>query len=320
MNRKLQIILMLNMIAFTLLFSNISSGNAATREWNAGEIFIWSEQYIVETEKINSKEGVSSYNKMEFDTEIKYNLTAIDTIDKEYDAYVSDTTTTLLRENLNYGADEFVEDNLPLDTSMNVEFDWNYETNQTVLYEFGFYIEPFVLIESDWAEINTGFAELFNLSEIVDTVSDPYEPILYNYTLSDVFGNSSMINIQGVKNNLNKSITKFTDTTTKFSIKFDFTGKIYDQTYNSTAGYDNNYLFDIYTTSLEFSYSEGGVLQKAVYKVDTQSTYDDLITHVTITSTMILGSLKSLTGNFALLAIIPAIGLIAVIARVKRNK
>ena len=320
MNRKLRIILMLNVIAFTLLLVNISSSQAATREWNAGGIYFWSSQSLTEISLTDNEQSVSQYQRIETDTEYKYNLTAIDTVAKEYDAYISTTAGTSFSGGIDYDAEDFVEDELPLDSSMDVDFNWNFETNETVLYNFDFYIDPFNLIEPGWSIINTGFAELFNLSEIVETVDDPFEPITYNLTLGDTFGNASLIKIQGVKNNLNKSIGKFTDTNTKFSFEFDFTGKMNDRVYNGTAGYYNYYLYDLYTVSGEFSYSEGGILQKAEYRFEYSSTNDDLVVHYIQTYVTVFGNLQSLTGNFALLAILPAIGLIAVIARVKRNK
>ncbi len=311
---------MLNVIAFTLLLANISSSQAATREWNAGGIYFWSVQGLTETSLTDNEQGVSHYQRIETDTEYKYNLTAIDTVAKEYDAYISTTGGTSFSGGIDYAAEDFVEDELPLDSSMDVDFNWNFDINETVLYSFDFEIDLFRLIEPDWAIINTGFAELFNLSEIVETVDNPFEPITYNLTLGDTFGNASLIKIQGVKNNLNKSIGKFTSTTTKFSFEFDFTGKMNARVYNGTAGYYNYYLYDLYTVFGEFSYSDGGILQKVEYRFEFQRTYDDLVTHYIETYTMVLGNLQSLTGNFALLAILPAIGLIAVIARVKRKK
>jgi len=314
---------MLNVIAFTLLLANISSSQAATREWNAGGIYFWSSQSLTETSLTDNEQGVSSFVSVESDMEYKYNLTAIDTVSKEYDAYVSTTSGRSFYSGVDYAAEDFVEDEIPLDSSMNVDFNWNFETNETVLYGFDFEIYLFRLIEPDWGVVNTGFAELFNLSEIVETVDDPFEPITYNLTLGDTFGNASLIKIQGVKNNLNKSIGKFTDTNTKFSFEFDFTGKMNDRNdrvYNGTAGYHNYYLYDLYTVFFEFSYSEGGILQKAEYRFEALSTYDDFVTHFVQTVTVVLGDLQSLTGNFALLAILPAIGLVAVIARVKRKK
>ncbi|MHA1156932.1 MAG: hypothetical protein ACTSQK_12565, partial [Candidatus Heimdallarchaeota archaeon] len=61
MNRKLRIILMLNVIAFTLLLANISSSQAATREWNAGGIYFWSSQSLTETSLTDNEQGVSSF-------------------------------------------------------------------------------------------------------------------------------------------------------------------------------------------------------------------------------------------------------------------
>ncbi len=320
MNRKLRIILMLNVIAFTLLLANISSSQAATREWNAGGIYIWSRQSLSETNLSDNEQGVNLYQRLETDTEYKYNLTAIDTVSKEYDAYISDTGSTYFDGGIDYAAEDFVEDELPLTNSVDVDFHWNFDTNETVLYSFDFALDPFKLIEPDWAVVNTGFAELFNLSEIVDTVIHPFDPIIYNLTLGDTFGNASLIKIQGVKNNLNKSIGKFTATNTKFSFEFDFTGKMHFRVYNGTAGYYNYYLCDLYTIFGEFSYSDGGILQKAVYRYEYQQTHDDLVSHFVYTSTMVFGTLQKLTGYFALFAIIPALGLLAVIVRVKRKK
>lgn len=311
---------MLNVIAFTLLLTNLSSSQAATREWNAGGIYMWSGQSLVETSLTDNEQDVRQYQRIETDVEYKYNLTAIDTVTKEYDVYISNSGGTSFSGGIDYAAEDFVDDELPLSSSMDVDFIWNFETNETVLYRFDFYLDPFKLIEPDWAIINTGFAELFNLSEIVETVTHPFEPIIYNLTLGDTFGNASLIKIQGVKNNLNKSIGKFISTNTKFSFEFDFTGKMNARVYNGTAGYHNYYLYDLYTIFGEFSFSDGGVLEKAEYRFEYIRTYEDLVTHYVETSIVVLGNLRSLTGNFAFLAILPAIGLIAVIARVKRNK
>ena len=311
---------MLNVIAFTLLLTNLSSSQAATREWNAGGIYMWSGQSLVETSLTDNEQDVRQYQRIETDVEYKYNLTAIDTVTKEYDVYISNSGGTSFSGGIDYAAEDFVDDELPLSSSMDVDFNWNFETNETVLYRFDFYLDPFKLIEPDWAIINTGFAELFNLSEIVETVTHPFEPIIYNLTLGETFGNASLIKIQGVKNNLNKSIGKFTSTNTKFSFEFDFTGKMNARVYNGTAGYHNYYLYDLYTIFGEFSFSDGGVLEKAEYRFEYIRTYEDLVTHYVETSIVVLGNLRSLTGNFAFLAILPAIGLIAVIARVKRNK
>lgn len=312
---------MLNMVAITLLLANFTGSQATTREWNAGDIYIWSIQGLTESQHTDNVQNVTEYMKIEVDSEEKHNLTAIDTVDKDYAAYITSVSSgTNFYGSIDYGADYFVEQELTVDDAFSVDFNWNYDTNETVLNSFSFDLEPYELIDPDWAVINTGFSELFNLSEIVDDVLNPYEPIIYNYTLADAFGNASRITIQGVKDNLNKSIDKFTDTTTKFSFAFDFTGKMNFPIWNGTAGYNNYYLYDIYTLSGEFSYSEGGILQKAEYRFETQTTHEDFVSHTITTATMVLGNLQSLTGNFAFLAILPAIGLIAVITRVKRNK
>ena len=311
---------MLNLVAITILLSNVASGQAATREWNAGDIYVWSGQTLVETAITDNEDGVSTYVRVETDTENKYNLTAIDTVAMEYDAYISTTGGTTFIGGIDYDADDFVEDEVTLPDSMDVDFNWNYETNETVFYDFDFYIAAFELVDPDWVVINNAFAELFNLSEIVDTVTNIYEPTIYNITLGDTFGNFTESRIQGVKNNLPKAIGKFSDSNTKFNFDFDLSGKIYDRVYNGTAGYYHYFAYDIYTITTEFSYSEGGILERMEYQIDYQSTYEDIVTRVTTTMTTVLGTLKSLTGNFAYLAVFPAIGLLAAIVRIKRKK
>ena len=143
---------------------------------------------------------------------------------------------------------------------------------------------------------------------------------VYNLTLGDTFGNMTEVKIQGVKNNLPKALGKFTAENTKFSFEFDLTGKIYNRVFNGTAGYYNYFKYDLYTIMGEFSYSDGGILQKAEYQSDFQTTYNDIVTRVITTNTLVSGTLKSLTGDFCYLAFLPAIGLITIIARRKQNK
>ncbi|MGC9779778.1 MAG: hypothetical protein HZR80_11090 [Candidatus Heimdallarchaeota archaeon] len=80
-------------------------------------------------------------------------------------------------------------------------------------------------------------SEMFNESEIVDTVVDPYEPLIHNITFGDFMSSVESFSIMN-KNTLAEAELQFKNNTRKWTFEFDLSNVLMDSVYNITLRYD----------------------------------------------------------------------------------
>lgn len=255
MRVKHKILMSTSFLVISVVLCSITSSQAALPSWGPDDIITWGQQITnyVEIEQIEYGKIINDYTYL---GDFTYNITAIDSVHKIYSFYKSGYSYKLLYSDRDYGAQVYSNNNLVLVNCMNVDYRWDYVKNQTRLYQISFNLPIWFLIEPDWAILNKGFQDVFNTSEIVETLADPYEPITYNWTLGDVCNDLS-IKIMG-RNTLEKGFYRFTETTNKWTFEFDASDTIHTRYNNGT---DLIYVpFDLYKITYELEYDDGGVL------------------------------------------------------------
>ncbi|MCE7745069.1 MAG: hypothetical protein GPJ52_08055 [Candidatus Heimdallarchaeota archaeon] len=319
MNRKIKILMLTNIVLVLLFFGNFTKTHAADREWQAGDIFTFTESiHIIATDydyEFDSQQQAESKIVNAF----THNVTEINLLSGRYWAISTDTSGPDGNPGYDFTMDDYVStyhDNI--NSFLSIDYEWDYGTNSTKLVTFGLLMIAWFLIEPDWATLNTAYADMFNETEIVATVADPYQPIIHNITLGD-FLNSISYTIMG-KDNLADTKKQMKSDTTEWSLTFDLSNVVYNDVFNGTLGYDEYYPFPNAIFTYELSYSKGGVLQRALMKNDFLSVVNDLGASVYLEFLTVFGDLESLTSNFAYWMAIPGFLLIVAVVRIAKRK
>ncbi|NHJ85181.1 MAG: hypothetical protein FK734_06950 [Asgard group archaeon] len=317
MSKKTMILMMTSMAVIALISFSPILTSAATRGWNPGDIIIWGWREDVENTTLDNEEGVAYSSTTTSGGDEEYNITAINILDKEYDAYLTSTMGSTFLNDRTYDPEDFVSAELDIfDFIDEINYYWDYEQNQSVLALFSTNIDPWYLIDPDWAVINEGFVDMLNGTILLDTLNDPYEPIVYNYTLADVLGSFS-IKIMG-KNSLNNSLSQFTDNKNKWTFEFDLTGTMYYRYYNGSMWIYQ--IFDKYIESWEISYSDDGILNEVKYTLEYQRTIDDIIVGFNYVYYFTIGGMKSAAANFATYSAIAGLLCLGTLVTIIRKK
>jgi hypothetical protein len=319
MNRKIKIFMLTKIVLVLFLVGNFTTTHAADREWQAGDIFTFTDSF----HQINANYDLefNSQNRLEFQSKDTgtFNVTEINLLTGMYYAIWTDTSGAGPNSGYDFYVDDYVSTYLDnINTFLLVDYEWDYGTNSTKLVGFGLPVIAWLLIEPDWAKLNTAYIDMFNETEIVDTVADPYQPITYNITLGD-FLSSISYTFMG-KNNLADAKSKMKTDTTEWSLVFDLTNVIYQDVLNGTLGYDEYYPYPKAIFTYEMSYSKGGVLQRALLEMDFSTLVGYAQSDVYLEFLTIYGDLEALTGNFAYWMAIPGFLLIVAVVRIARRK
>ncbi|NHJ87823.1 MAG: hypothetical protein FK734_20340 [Asgard group archaeon] len=317
MGKKIKILTLINFIAIVLLLSNLSAANAIAPGWNAGDIIIWGTRNITQSTVYDLEENLGAITDTTVLDETKFNITAINTITKEYDAYETDSSSNVFHNDWDYAADLFVNNELDLDDFLDVNYVWDYEHNVTKLVTFNLDIDPWYLYEPDFAVFNEGFQDMLNGTILVDTVNCPYNSTVYNFTLSDVLG-SFPVSIMG-KNSLEKGFNQFTETTDSWKFEFDLSNYMTQSVWNGSMNI--HYPYETYKKTLDLAITEDGVLEKFLYTAQTKMVRDDYSSETYGEQKIVLGGLKSASADFSTFAAIGGLVLTAaVVTIVKRRK
>ena len=288
------------------LISTISQSHAATVTWQVGDSHLWginSESFASEENLLNNLKSVVELN---FAEDLQYNITGVDKAAKRYEAIPFDSNTVYAERGFSYAWDDFEEEYLGTTSFLEAGYTFDIDTNESILTSFSLNFEDidlWFLLEPEWANINSAFAELLDTETVLDSVANYYAPAnITDITFGDFLGKASSYKIMG-KKSIENALKQFT-TKSKWTFEFDLSGVMKFPVFNSTAGRNNYYSFSKYIANLELKYTSDGVLETFRVSLETKRTEENVV-YETITSNVIaLGGIKSATGNNSLIAII----------------
>ena len=135
--------------------SSFASANAATREWQPGDLYRFGERTVVLTEVTNVDTGHNTVVDTYFENGIKLNITAIDLLFGTYTARWTDTSGTTVLVN-NFLMDDFVDINLGTFNVFSFGYGYDQEHNRTLITGFDIFFATWYLIEPDWLSLQQG--------------------------------------------------------------------------------------------------------------------------------------------------------------------
>lgn len=317
MSRKTSIFLMSNFFLLLIILSSVSPSLGVPTEWNAGDIYIWGYHEKFSLKEFYAGDEINYIYDIFMD--LKYNITGVDTVAEEYDYIYTSSSSTNTFSNIDYGVESLVS-NFDLDSNCGANFAWNYATNESVLYAFDFIVPYYLLIEPDWATLNSEIADFLNASAVIDQYTEPYNATVFDVTFADVLGNASKFSIMGVRNNLDTAKTKLTSETTSWSFEFDFSNIIHNRVWNSTSARFDYYPYENFVYQFEFSYTDGGVLSKFFLNSEISISDEDGQRDIISLVEYDLGGVQSLTANFSPLLVLPSIFLVAIVVKIVCKK
>lgn len=312
-NRKITIFIIVKISLITILMVNTTSIQAADRSWHAGEVYFFGYSYDIQAIYQSDSPELHRTTHSSTDLQYSYNITGVDLLTERYRAIYADDSGTDPISSHGFVWEDFVEHYL--DNLISVTYVWDYEHNSTVLVGYSLSYSTWNFIEPQWDMINSEFADtIFNTSDIIATVDDPYLPIIHNITLGTFLNSTNTYSIMG-KDNLEDAKLKFTEKTTNWFYEFDLTGVMMLGIYNSTLGYNLYHPYEKATISYDIEYTKGGVLNRYQLNGYSNCTYTDYMSEYSMSQLTVLGGVKSLEGNFPFLVIFPAIFFVAIFAR-----
>jgi hypothetical protein len=305
-------------VILLFLIGNITNVHACDRSWNPGDVFVFtfSDQMIL-TDTDLEHNVIDTFESLNQETGT-LNVTELNLLSERYYAYWTDSFGVGPILGYDYSVDDYINDYLDLSSLLFVDYEWDYGTNSTIFVDFGVTIDAWLLIEPDWATLNTAFIEMFNESEIVETVAHPYESLTYNITLGDFLNNISYT-FMG-KNTLAEAKGQMKAINTAWAFTFDFSNIINLAIFNGTLGYNEYYPAQTFVYTYEMSYSDGGVLENAFSRRSFSVIIDDFKGDVLFENIINQGDLKALTANFAYWMILPGFLLVLTVMRISKRK
>ena len=309
---------MLNAIAFVLLFSSVMNAQAAAREWNPGDIYLFGYAYNDNYTFIDHETGFSQVTETSYAFETQYNITGIDILSKYYD--VTQTSAgSIGYYSRDYSWDDYCQDELETQDIFILQYDYDYFNNRTVLYGQNIYINLRYLIEPDWVNFNSFFKDSINATYQLAAVADPWDPIIHNFTLGDFLNSLDSFKIMN-KGTVDKALNQFKDDTTKWSMELDLSNVLHTRTWNITAGAYNYYPYSEYIISFTMEYSEGGVIKNARYAYSYKQKIIDYEDQYFFEEKVALGGLDKVLTSFGFIAVIPAIATVAIGVNIIRKR
>lgn len=306
-------------VLLLFLIGNYTTTLAADREWQAGDIFTFTDSFHQIFTDHDLEYNVQNSMELLIQETGTFNITEINLLSGRYRAIWTDPSGSGGNIGYDFTIDDFVSTYLDtINSFLAIDYEWDYGTNSTKLVGFGFSLITWLLIEPDWVKLNTAYIDMFNETEIVDSVVDPYQPIIHNITLGD-FLNSISYTFMG-RNNLADAMKQMKSDTTEWSLIFDLTNVIYSDVLNGTLGYDEYYPYPNAIFTYEIGYSKGGVLQRALMEFDYSILIDYYQGDVYMEFLTVFGDLEALTANFAYWMAIPGFLLIVAVVRIANRK
>ncbi|NHJ49043.1 MAG: hypothetical protein FK733_14750, partial [Asgard group archaeon] len=235
MSKKTNRILMLITFLMIICFSNISSVNAYELSWHAGDVFGYTVGTNIYSKVTDDLTGYYEEAEMNIQDEVTFNITGINLLSKVVN-YIYTSSMGPMSTGNDFGWNDFTSD-LQIDDLFNPIYEWDYGTNSTILVDYSPSFALYYFLEPEWKLINDYFKEELNGSTIIETVNDPYNPIIYNITLNDFLNNITAFTLNG-KGSLADGLNQLTATNTKWIMEINCNNELYDDNYNGTLGYD----------------------------------------------------------------------------------
>ncbi|MHA1212916.1 MAG: hypothetical protein ACTSSH_10690 [Candidatus Heimdallarchaeota archaeon] len=319
MSKKTKILMLTNIVVLLFIGNNLISSQALSYDWFAGSVYTFGTSMKNEVEVYDAETDAHIANDVRVLEEGYYNITSFNLINKRYEAFYTSQSGSGSIFGYDFGYEDFIDQKLGLTDFFSFNYEWNYGSNETVLTGFDVGFSAFNFLEPNWAKINEAWVDLFNETVIIDTVADPFEPIIHNITLGDFYASLPSYTIMG-KDTIAKGKDQFNADTHSWSFEFDLSGLLKNGLYNATLGYNVYFAFSTYSYYFDISYSKGGTLDNWF------SGYIFDITQDTETTTFLyelhtaFGGLKAVTADFAFLAVIPAMLSIVFVYKVARKR
>jgi hypothetical protein len=302
MKTKNKLIFVFSLVSIVLLFSPFTHANAADAPWADGSMFTWASEDMAIVHTIDYETDTENLAEAKTGIIFTYNLTDVDnsTLTYDYDVLGSGSGTTSYDVQVYIGS-------ISLGSMFTVSYVWDYEHNVTVMESFGFSIPVWYLVDPNWTAVNSQLNDELNGSTILDTLADPYLPLIHNFTLNDVLNDATSFSIMG-KNTLTEAKQQLTSSTHRWTFEFDYSSTIKTGRFNSTAGYNNYYDYEVRTEKTILEYTADGVLKYYEDTGEIQETYDDTMINSYFSSYFNLGGyITTEASPFCYLVVIPAV-------------
>ncbi len=319
MSKKIKLVISSQMILFIFIISTSQFSVAMDPSWEEGVFYPFNFVFIYKHHQHDMKNDIFDEYEIENKDEYVFNITYIDNSMQWFHTIIFDSHGTSSVW-LNYNVDDFADNVLTISNMFDVDYEWDFEHNQTVLTDFDFHFFPLYFIDPNWTTYNSRFADVFNGSEIVATVADPYEPITHNFTLQDVLSLASDYSIMG-QNDLALAKEKFTDNNINWTFYFDFSNAIKDNVFNTSLGFDSYVPYETYTIDLGFDYSPGGILDQFRYNFVYEIIKDEVFRHYEVVEEANTGGFPTVeTPGLTYLLAIPAIFTIVLVVKYTKKR
>jgi len=269
MKQRSKLFMLFQVIFLIAIIGTPTNSQALGESWEAGTLYTFNYRDYEELSIINEKD-TTEYNSDSLDIgEFVFNITSINNVTENYVVDSYDSIGNVNTAARSYDAELFSDSLLTLSSMYQVDYDWDYEFNTTVLTSFAcnININSWYFVEPNWTLINNDFANSFNESEIVFALADPYEPIIHNFTLGDVLNETTSFAIMG-EDTFPEINQQFVNNLSRWTFVHDFSNRIFFGVYNSTIGEFSYYPYETYKLTLELEYSSGGILKEYYSKVE----------------------------------------------------
>jgi hypothetical protein len=199
-----------------------------------------------------------------------------------------------------------------------VNYDWDYVNNVTVMTTFSFSFPYWVLVDPNWTAVNTRINDELNGSTILDTLADPYLPLIHNFTLNDILNDAVSFSIMG-QSTLTDAKLQLTSSTNRWTFEFDYSNVVKTAVNNGT--HDIYYNYDIRTEQTTLEYTADGILKYYNDNGEFKITIDNFMTSIYFQSYINLGGfIVTETSPLCYLCVIPIAGCLVIFVKWKNKR
>ncbi len=314
---KKNILIMTTAVLLITLFCNLSLVSASDLKWNAGDIIVWGryDEASIIVKDLTTDTTLEEIGQGGYD--FQYNITAYDSVAKQYDYIYSDPSGTNPISTRSFDWEDFANADLTSDNGdfINVNYYYDENINRTILTTFTLPVNflSYRLIDPNWKGLNQRFVDVFNESYLLDTEDDPWSSTVYNFTWG-TFLNNIDYKIMG-RSKLKYALNQFKDDTSKWKFEFDLSGYLHH-----SIGGGEYAAYESYVVTLEVEYSDGGVLEKYVKETSYTRLDDDIQTDYLNHRKEALGGLKKAMLSLPIIASLIGLLTISTFILIRKRK